>query len=96
MDLLVTYDVNTLTPEGRRRLRKVARVCLDYGQRVQESVFEVTVTDVQKLRLVRRLRDTIEVREDSLRIYHLRGPRNQVVEAYGLDRYIDFQDTLTI
>jgi CRISPR-associated protein Cas2 len=96
MDLLVTYDVNTLTKEGRSRLRKVARVCENFGQRVQESVFEVSVTEAQKIRFVYRLQQIIEEKEDSLRIYQLRGPREQIVETYGLDRYVNFKETLVI
>lgn len=96
MDMLVTYDVNTLTPEGRRRLRKVARVCQGYGQRVQESVFECTVNDTQKIELVARLRKVIVEAEDSLRLYQLRGGREGAVECFGLDRYVDFTDTLVL
>jgi CRISPR-associated protein Cas2 len=90
MDLLVTYDVNTLSAEGRRRLRKVARACLDYGQRVQESVFECKVNEMQRELLLTQLLSIIEPKEDSLRVYLLRGGRDGAVSSYGLDRYVDF------
>ena len=96
MDILVTYDVNTLTKEGRRRLRKVAKLCEGHGQRVQFSVFECTVSDMQKERLVARLLDVIDRDEDSLRIYQLRGGREAVLEAWGRDTYVDFTGTLVI
>lgn len=94
MDILVTYDVNTLTKEGRRRLRKVAKICQGYGQRVQFSVFECSVNDAQKERLVARLVEVIEPTEDSLRLYQLRGAHASVVECFGRDSYIDFKSPL--
>ncbi len=96
MDLLITYDVNTLTPEGRRRLRKIAKICGGYGQRVQFSVFECSVNDAQKERLLNRLTDVIDKREDSLRVYHLRGPREAVLETFGIDGYVDFKKPLIL
>ena len=96
MDLLVTYDVNTLTKEGRRRLRKVAKVCSGFGQRVQYSVFEISVNAVQRERLMAKLLEVIHQTEDSLRVYHLYGGREKVVESYGRDSYVDFEDTLII
>jgi CRISPR-associated endoribonuclease Cas2 len=94
MDLLVTYDVNTLTKEGRGRLRRVAKVCTNFGQRVQESVFEVSVNEAQRERMMKRLLDVIDAREDSLRVYRLPSPREQALEAYGRDAYIDFSGAL--
>ncbi len=91
-DILVSYDVNTLEPEGRRRLARVAKICKSFGQRVQYSVFECTVNDVDFERLRAKLRSVIDPNEDSLRIYHLRGRREEYIEAYGIDRYIDFQE----
>lgn len=96
MDLLVTYDVNTLTKEGRRRLRRVARICEGYGQRVQESVFEISVNESQRERLITRLLKTVEPKEDSLRLYLLRGGRDGAVECHGLDRYQSFRDPLMV
>ena len=70
MNLLVTYDVGTASEVGKRRLRQVARICEGYGQRVQYSVFEVTCSKANYVRLVAQLRETMEENEDSLRIYH--------------------------
>ena len=96
MDIVVSYDVNTLTKEGRRRLRRVAKVCTAYGQRVQFSVFECTVSEVDFTRLKQRLLAEIEKDEDSLRIFHLPGGREKVVESFGRDHYIDFTEPLIL
>ena len=96
MHILVTYDVNTLTPEGRRRLRQAAKACLAYGQRVQLSVFECDVNEANREKLRQRLLKIIDPEEDSLRIYRLHEPREEVVEAYGRDTYRDFRDPLII
>lgn len=94
MDVLVTYDVNTETKAGRRRLRHVATACKDYGQRVQFSVFECRVNDAQFESLRARLLGIIDEKEDSLRIYRLHPPREKTIESYGLDRYVSFEDPL--
>ena len=96
MDILVTYDVATDTPQGRRRLRHAAKACLGSGQRVQKSVFECTVDDIQLEKLRRRLLRIIDQEEDSLRIYRLSGSRERYVEAYGKDHYVDFEDPLLV
>lgn len=89
IDLLIAYDVSTETPAGRKRLRRVARVCVAHGQRVQNSVFEVCVTDVQLLGLREKLLAEMDPTEDSIRIYRLRQPRERFVEAFGRDGYRD-------
>lgn len=96
IDLLICYDVSTVSEAGRRRLRRVAKVCVAHGQRVQNSVFEVSVTDVQLLALRRKLLDTLDPTEDSIRIYRLRQPREKFVEAFGRDQYVDFTDPLIL
>ena len=96
MDILVTYDVNTLTKPGRARLRRVANLCEGHGQRVQFSVFECTVNEAQMEVFRARLLKVIEPSEDSLRIYMLRGGRDTSVEAHGKDSYVDFQKLLVI
>lgn len=96
MDILVTYDVSTETREGRKRLRHVARVCLDYGQRVQKSVFECTIDEMNMEILRARLLEIINKNEDSIRIYKLRGGRENTVESYGIDTYVDFEGPLVI
>ncbi len=94
MDVLVTYDVNTETKEGRRRLRRVATVCKDFGQRVQYSVFECRVNAAQLESLRDRLLKIIHEGEDSLRIYRLHAPREKNIESYGQDSYISYEDPL--
>jgi CRISPR-associated protein Cas2 len=96
MHLLVTYDVNTTTPEGRRRLRRVARICCDFGQRVQYSVFEIVVGETDLFRLRSRLLDEINPELDSLRLYQLGGSFDLVVEAHGRNRSVDFEGPLVI
>ena len=94
MDVLVTYDVNTETREGRRRLRRVATTCKDFGQRVQYSVFECRVSDAQLDNLRAKLLAIIAEDEDSLRIYRLHPPRERNIESYGQDPYVSFEDPL--
>jgi CRISPR-associated protein Cas2 len=96
MYILVTYDVSTETTAGRRRLRKVATICLNYGQRVQLSVFECQVSDAQYEALQAQLLKAIDKRVDNLRFYKLLGSRDNSVEAYGVDRYIDFNEPLIL
>ncbi|SES36492.1 CRISPR-associated endonuclease Cas2 [Actinokineospora terrae] len=71
MELLITYDVDTTTPAGQRRLRRVAKACEGIGHRVQKSVFEVVCDPVQRLRLEAALTDLIDPATDSIRIYQL-------------------------
>ena len=71
MLVLVTYDVNTETAAGRRRLRKVAKVCVDYGQRVQNSVFECLLDAAQYTMFKAKLTELIDSESDSLRFYQL-------------------------
>jgi len=69
--VVIAYDVNTETPEGKKRLRQVAKLCQDYGQRVQNSVFECLVDPVQLMELRRRLEEVINTKKDSLRYYNM-------------------------
>jgi CRISPR-associated protein Cas2 len=94
MNVLVTYDVATTTAEGRKRLRRVARVCLDFGQRVQLSVFECQVGEAEWVQLRGRLLDEIDPSEDSLRLYRLVGSLHDIVESFGRDRRIDMDGPL--
>lgn len=96
MEILIAYDVATATPAGERRLRKVAQLCVAYGQRVQKSVFECTLTDMQMEELLFRLLEVINDREDSLRVYRLREPRDRYVSIYGLRPEVDFRAPLII
>lgn len=90
MWVVVCYDVNTETKEGRRRLRRVAQVCKNYGQRVQHSVFECQVDQVTFEVLRRRLLEEVELEVDNLRLYRLTEPRERHVEEYGAIRTIFF------
>ena len=81
MNLLVTYDVSTTTSAGRRRLRRVARACQDFGQRVQFSVFECRLGETEFTQLRSRLLDEIDPGQDSLRLYRLSGNFHEIVET---------------
>ena len=71
MMVLITYDVNTISESGKKRLRNVAKACQDYGQRVQNSVFECLLTESQFLLLKARLETIIDLELDSIRFYFL-------------------------
>lgn len=94
MFVLVTYDVATTTREGRRRLRNVAKACVGFGQRVQNSVFECQIDATQFTRLKLRLLDLYEPEEDSLRFYFLGRNWRHRVEHYGAKPSIDLEDPL--
>ena len=96
MMVLVTYDVNTQTGEGRRRLRKVAKQCENYGQRVQNSVFECLVDPVQFLVLRKELEKIIDVNKDSLRYYFLGKNWKNRVEHVGAKVTYDLEGVLTV
>ena len=85
MYILVTYDVNSTDRSGQRRLRKVAKACLDYGQRVQNSVFECELTDVQFCLLKEQIRSIIDAEVDSVRFYHLNRNENRRVQVLGME-----------
>jgi CRISPR-associated protein Cas2 len=94
MLMLVTYDVSTETSAGRRRLRRVARACLDYGQRVQKSVFECEVDPAQWTALKARLVGEIDANEDSLRFYRLGAEGRRRVEHVGTKPALDLDGPL--
>lgn len=94
MMVLVTYDVSTVTPEGRRRLSRVARACLDYGQRVQNSVFECRVDPAQWAALRQRLLDLYKPEEDSLRFYFLGANWRKRVQHEGAKPAVDLDGPL--
>jgi CRISPR-associated protein Cas2 len=96
MLVVVTYDVSTETPSGRRRLRRVAKVCESTGQRVQKSVFECQVNEMQFEQLERRLLKEINEKEDNLRFYRITEPTQVRVKQYGTFRSIDFEGPLVI
>ncbi len=94
--VIVCYDVTTETREGRRRLRRVARICESVGQRVQKSVFECRVDAAQFEELERRLVAEIEPREDCLRFYRLTEPVRLHVKEYGVFKATDFEGPLVV
>jgi len=96
MLVLITYDVNTETPLGRKRLRQVAKQCMNYGQRVQNSVFEC-VMDAAKCREVQhKLEQIIDKDKDSLRLYFLGNNYKDKVVHIGARASYDVEDTLII
>lgn len=83
MLVLITYDVNTQTPSGKKRLSKVAKICVNYGQRVQNSVFECSLDNVQLTVVRSKLKNVIDEASDSLRIYNLGNNYSNRIEHYG-------------
>ena len=96
MEVLVVYDVETASAAGRKRLRRVAKACEGYGQRVQDSVFECILSDDQLERLRARLSEIIDAKQDSLRIYRLMQPRERAVEEIGRRLVNDLHDPLVL
>lgn len=96
MLVLITYDVNTQTAAGQKRLRKVAKECTNYGQRVQNSVFECYM-DATKCRQVKAILENIIDKEvDSLRFYYLGDNYKRKVEHIGAKAGFDVNDTLIL
>lgn len=96
MLILVTYDVSTVEKAGRRRLRRVAGACEDYGVRVQKSVFECQVGQSEWVQLKDRLLKEIKAEEDSLRFYYLDETAKQKIEHHGVDKPIDLTEPLIL
>jgi CRISPR-associated protein Cas2 len=96
MLIIVTYDVSTETAAGRRRLRRVAKACEAVGQRVQKSVFECRVDEMQYEALERTLLAEIDPTEDNLRFYRITEPTELRVKEYGAFRAVDFDAPLLV
>jgi len=96
MELLVTYDVATSESDGAKRLRHVAKACEAYGQRVQKSVFECTLTRAQLEQLTDRLEQIIDEKCDTLRIYRLPSARDQSIRVIGKALSHDLHDPLIV
>lgn len=94
MLVLITYDVNTGTSNGQKRLRRVAKICQNYGQRVQNSVFECVLDSTQLIILKKELLNVIDVDLDSLRIYRLGNNYKSKVEHFGIKESIDIEGPL--
>jgi CRISPR-associated protein Cas2 len=96
MLIIVTYDVSTETAAGRKRLRRVAKACERVGQRVQKSVFECAVNEMQFEQLERELLDEIDPNLDNLRFYRITEPVELRVKQHGCFRAVDFEGPLVI
>lgn len=94
MMVLITYDVNTMDDAGKRRLRVVAKQCLNYGQRVQNSVFECLIDAGQMRHLKHRLVGLIDTEKDSLRFYYLGNEWKERVEHIGAKASVDLEGPL--
>lgn len=89
MLVLITYDVSVIAEGGQKRLRRIAKTCLDYGMRVQNSVFECEVTPAQFVTLKNELMEIFDSQEDSLRFYFLGKKGRQKVEHVGAKPVVD-------
>ena len=96
MMVLVTYDVSTTSPEGRKRLRQVAKQCVNHGQRVQNSVFECLLDPSQFAMLRNELENIINVDEDSLRYYYLGKNWRKRVDHVGAKPTYDPEGTIIV
>lgn len=95
--MLITYDISSDDSEGAARLRRIAKHCLDYGVRVQYSVFECDIAPDQWVVLKQKLLQTYNPKVDSLRFYHLGSKWRNKVEHHGAKLAIDvFNDTLVV
>jgi len=96
MLVLISYDVNTEDAAGRRRLRKIAKQCLNYGQRVQNSVFECSLDAAQLRGLEARLVAEMDQEKDSLRFYNLGNNYSEKVRHYGVKPGYDPSEPLIL
>ena len=96
MLLLITYDVNTTTAAGRKRLRQVARCCVSHGQRVQNSVFECSVDEAQAVQLKAQLKELIDETTDSIRFYNLGNRYQNKTVHMGTKKGFDPNGTLIL
>ena len=96
MLVLITYDVSTVSSAGQRRLRQVSKICLAYGQRVQNSVFECVVDSTQLAALKLKLLDIIDEEQDSLRFYQLGSNYQKKVEHIGIKQSLDLEGPLIL
>jgi CRISPR-associated protein Cas2 len=94
MLVLVAYDVSTTTPEGRKRLRRAARACLDYGQRVQNSMFECVIDPAQWVALRTELLEIYDPSADSMRFYFLGKNWQRRVEHHGAKPSVNFDEPM--
>lgn len=96
MYILITYDINVTSAKGQSRLRKVAKICVNYGQRVQNSVFECKLTEAELLKVKKQLLDVIDVEMDSLRFYRLGDNYDRKVQHIGAKETYKVEDAMII
>ena len=96
MLVLITYDVNTEGTDGKRRLRRVAKQCVNYGQRVQNSVFECLLDPAQHKMLQSKLLSIIDEEKDSLRFYYLGNAYKRKIEHFGVKQGYDPEGVLIV
>lgn len=96
MFVLISYDVNTEDAAGRRRLRKIAKQCINYGQRVQNSVFECVLDAAQLRALEAKLVATMDQEKDSLRFYNLGNNYSEKIRHYGINPGYDPADPMIL
>jgi CRISPR-associated protein Cas2 len=96
MMVVVSYDVSTVDKRGQARLRRVAKACLDYGQRVQNSVFQCNVDPAQWAALKQRLQDLFDPEQDSLRFYYLGSNWQRRIEHAGTKKVPDLEGPLVV
>jgi CRISPR-associated protein Cas2 len=94
--VVITYDVNTETSAGKQRLRKVAKQCINYGQRVQNSVFECNLDNAKAIEVKNILCNIIDPKTDSLRFYYLGNNYKNKVEHIGAKPTLDLESPLII
>lgn len=94
--VLITYDVNTQDAEGRKRLRQIAKQCVNYGQRVQNSVFECVIDPAKMKEVRRKLEKIMDQEKDSLRFYYLGSNYKNKVEHVGIKPSYDVEGPLIV
>ncbi|NMA67639.1 MAG: CRISPR-associated endonuclease Cas2 [Clostridiaceae bacterium] len=96
MFVIITYDVNTQTSEGCKRLRQIAKQCVNYGQRVQNSVFECVIEPADFAILKHRLIKIMDKKTDSIRFYNLGNKYENRIECFGVNKSFDMEGVMII
>ncbi len=96
MFIVVAYDVNTSEEAGQRRLRRVAKVCMKFGQRVQNSIFECDISPSDYLLLKHDLIEIMNEKTDSLRFYNLGSRYSSKIESHGMQRHLPVDDIMML
>ncbi|WP_230399449.1 CRISPR-associated endonuclease Cas2 [Novisyntrophococcus fermenticellae] len=96
MYILITYDINVTSTSGQSRLRRVAKICENYGQRVQNSVFECRLNEAELLKVKKQLLEVINMDMDSLRFYRLGDNYDKKVQHMGAKKTYKFDDAFIV